>query len=105
MAKNKLSSADGEGFLRAVTDLWKDIEADTGDHLGMSLYPSGRKGVLQVTIAAYYDGDDNNTRVVARYECEYPTAQVGSLEAALYQALVRLERVLIDEDRYPMGKA
>ena len=104
MAKNKLNSADGEGFLRAFTDAWRDLEIEEDCTLQVMLSPSGRKGIVEIKLTAYEIGADTHTRVVARYSGEYPTAAIGSLEATLYQAVVRLERVVVDARRYREGK-
>jgi hypothetical protein len=104
MSKNKFSSGDGEGFLRATTDAWKDLELETGLHLSLRLSPTGRKGVMRVELQALEEDDMGITGVFASYATEYPSAAVSSLEATLYQSVIRLERVVLDANRWPSGR-
>jgi hypothetical protein len=105
MTRKPLKSADGEGFLRAFTDEWADIRADHDVELVMTISPTYRKGVLKLTIKAWAGGLVDIGFPKAQYSVEYPTAAVASFEAALYQAMVRLQRVIEQQERYPMGKA
>lgn len=104
MARNRLSSADGEGFLRAFTDAWDDAEKTFEVEISCRLNRSPRRGVVQMEFTACATGEYATACPCGRYQCEYPTAQVGTLEAALYQSLIRLERVLRDRYAYPSGK-
>jgi len=104
-AKPSLKSNDKEGFIRAFTDEWTDLEEVHGVSLVFGVKPSDRKGVLRLYVWAY----DAKNGVVpfnkVEYSCEYPTAAVESFEACLYRCLVRLERVVRDRQQFPMGKA
>jgi hypothetical protein len=104
-SKPSLKSNDKEGFLRAFTDEYADLQADYHVKLEMVVEPSGRKGVLRITLTALSPQDGHTGLAAAYYQCEYPTAQVESLEACLFRCAVRLERVLRDRHAYPMGKA
>ncbi len=104
MRRKGLSSADGEGFLRAFTDAWADLVKERELGFTLKVSPSNRKGVIRIELQAFGVDSMSDTRCVGKYSCEYPTAQVGSLEASLYQALIRLERVLDDASNYPGGR-
>jgi len=104
MSRNKLNSGDGEGFLRALTDAWFDLEKDEDIHLQLMMAPTHRKGVVSIVLKAYEEGVEGNTEVVATYQTDYPSAAVSSLEATLYQSLIRLERIVVDARRWPSGR-
>jgi len=107
MAKSKpsLKSNDLTGFLRAVTDEWKEIEHVYEVRLEMVIEPAGRGGILRISLTALDPARGHVALVNGYYQCEYPTAQVESLEACLYRCCIRLERVLRDARSHPMGKA
>jgi hypothetical protein len=107
MAKRKptLLSGDKEGFIRAFTDEWADIETVHQVTLEMTVEPAGRKGVTRLAVTAYAPEKGHTGLAEAVYSCEYPTAAVESFEACLYRCLVRLERVIRDRRAFPMGKA
>src|SRR4030095_6010511 len=98
MARHSMKASDGEGFLRAFTDAWADLEADTDYRLELCVFRTNRKGVLQFRLRAYKVPVDVTGPYSAAYQMEYPTAQVGTLEAALYQSVVKIERLLADAD-------
>jgi len=104
MAKNRLSSADGVGFLRAFTDNWLDVESEHEVLLQMRVSPAKQKGVLELRISAWHEGDRRGSMPAAAYTFTYPTAAVGTLEAALFQAIVRLYRILDQQRKWPEGK-
>ncbi len=107
MAKHRpsLNSNDKTGFLRAVTDEWRDLSIEYGIALEFLIEPAGRAGVLRLTVEAL-DPDVGIAGLrKAYYQCEYPTAAVESLEACLFRCMVRLERLLRDARAHPMGKA
>lgn len=103
--KPSLKSNDKEGFLRAFTDEWADMEAEYGVTLAMGITPTHRKGVMQIRLAATPDPASESAYFGGAYQCEFPTAAVESLEACLYRCCVRLERVLRDRNSLPMGRA
>ncbi len=105
MARSKLNSSDGEGFLRAFTDAWQDTEIEQACRIHFEVSGTARKGVLQLRMWATELDWLGDERGVGAYTCLYPTAQVGTLEAALYQAVVRLERIVSEQRRWPGGKA
>lgn len=98
MARHATKSSDGEGFLRAFTDAWADLEADTDYRLQIELFRTARKGIVQFRVRAYRVPVDVNEGYFVAYQMEYPTAQVGTLEAAMYQSIVKIERLLADAD-------
>jgi len=107
MAKHRLSlkSNDKEGFLRAFTDEWRDLQQTYGVVLEFVVEPSLRGGVLRLTVSALSPLDGHAGLTTAYYQCEYPTAAVESLEACLFRCMCRLERVLRDRAAFPSGKA
>lgn len=104
MAKNRLSSADGPGFLRAFTDNWADVEAEYEVYLQMRVSPSKQKGVLEMRISAWSEEDRRGARPRAAYTWVYPSAAVETLEAAYFQAITRLARILEQQRKWPEGK-
>lgn len=104
MAKNRLSSADGPGFLRAFTDNWADVERAYGVLLTMRVSPAKRKGVLEHRISAWHEGERRGGHPAAAYTFEYPTAQVQTYEAVFFQAITRLARILEEQRKWPEGK-
>lgn len=107
MGKHKpsLASNDKEGFLRAVTDEWAEIQIDHKVVLEFTIEPAGRKGVLRLNVVALSPDNGHTGLAMAYYQCEYPTAAVQSVEACLFACMVKLERVLRDRRDHPMGKA
>jgi len=104
-SKPSLKSNDKEGFIRAFTDEWKDLEEVYGATLVFGVKPSDRKGVLRLYVWAAEPVDGVLPPPKVEYSCEYPTAAVESFEACLYRCLVRLERIIRDRQHFPMGKA
>jgi len=104
VARNKLSSADGEGFLRAMTDAWRDLEIEEDCRLQLFVVPTSQKGVVNISLTALQEGVEGLTEVIGRYSVTYPSAAVSSLEATLYQSIIRLERIIVDAQRWPAGK-
>lgn len=105
MGKQRLASADGEGFLRAFTDSWADIEADKGVLIVMSVRPSGRRGVLEVTLSAWSEQEKRGHFPQASITITYPTAAVATFEASLFQATNKLDHILTQQRLFPSGKA
>lgn len=105
MSRRALHAADGEGFLRAFTDEWQDLEAVYRVQITTALGLTGRKGVLRVVLVAMDARLDGPVRVKAKYSVEYPTAAVATFEAALFQAMTKLERMLYYQGVYPSGLA
>lgn len=104
MAKDRTKSADGEGFLRAFTDAWLDLGVQEDCTIVLYIAPSGRKGVIKVTLKAYEEGKKGDTEVICTYSFEYPTAAISSLEASLYAGVVKLDRLVADAHQYPGGR-
>lgn len=105
MAKNRLSSADGPGFLRAFTDNWRDLELDYGVYITMRVQPASQKGVLEHRLSAWHEGERRGTSPQAAYTATFPSAQAQTYEACLFQAIVRLGRILEQQRKWPEGKA
>lgn len=103
--KPSLKSNDKEGFLRAATDEWKDIESTYEVTLEFVLEPAGRKGVFRLSVVALDPGLGHTVLTKAHYQCEFPTAAVESLEACIFRCCIRLEKILRDRYAYPSGKA
>jgi len=103
--KPSLHSNDKEGFIRAFTDEWADIELEYQVALGLEMRPSTRKGVIRIEVVAGRPADGHARNKVALYSSEYPTAAVESFEACLFRSLVQLERILQARYAYPLGKA
>jgi hypothetical protein len=103
--KPSLNSNDKEGFLRAFTDEWLDLQVEYHVVLEFTVEPSSRKGVLRFTVTALDPDDGRTTLAQAYYQCEYPTAAVQSVEACMFACMVKLERILRDRKAHPMGKA
>lgn len=104
-SKPSLHSNDKEGMLRAFYDEWIDMQKTYHIVLEFIVEVTERKGVLRFTICALHPFDGLVRQKMAYYQCEYPTAQVQSLEAALFRCTVQLERILRDRSAYPQGKA
>jgi len=104
MAKNRLSSADGPGFLRAFTDNWRDLELEYAVYITLRVEPSAQKGVLEHRLSAWHEGERRGTSPQAAYTSTYPTAAVLTYEASLFQAVVRLGRILEQQRKWPEGK-
>lgn len=105
MARKPLKTSDGEGFLRAAWDLLADMRAEYGVESGFTVRPSKRRGVFVYALRAYTPSDGGESVQRAAYTCEYPTSQVGSLEAFLYRAVLKLDYQLEQQRRFPEGKA
>jgi len=104
MGRHTLKTGDGEGFLRAAWDMWRDIELDGEFRVEMVVKPTGRKGVFWFRLAAWLNDGPPTAYAKASVTAEYPTAQVQGLEAFLYALTVKLDRVIELQARYPEGK-
>lgn len=104
-AKPSLHSNDKEGFIRAFTDEWKDIEVDYTCVINFWVVPSDRKGIVRLSVRAVRALDTPYPDQMALYSCEYPTAAVESFEACIFRSLVQLGRILASRYAHPMGKA
>lgn len=93
MPKTTLRSNDKEGFIRAFTDEWLDLATDHKLMLDFYIEPANRKGVVKLIGYAMGAAGRDGRRYEVRYVCEYPTATVGTLEAALYRVLCQLGRL------------
>lgn len=103
MAHKPLRAGDGEGFLRAFTDAWRDTEIEYDVVISMLVRRTSQKGVLALLLRADGIGEEDDHSAIWTYEVRYPSAQVGTFEAALYQAMVRLERLVADAQAHPSG--
>jgi len=103
--KPSLHSNDKEGFIRAFTDEWKELELEYHGLVNFDVDRSGRKGVLRLTTRLVRPSDAGEDVVAALYSCEYPTAAVESFEACLFRCLIQLGRILQARYAYPLGKA
>jgi len=104
MARQSLRTSDGQGFLRAFTDEWKDTEKQYEVLITMSVEPSKRKGVLEHRLVAWGEGERRGSISKAAYTFEYPTSMVATYEAFLFQGMTRLARILEGQKLYPGGK-
>jgi len=103
--KPSLHSNDKEGFIRAFTDEWAELEIEYDCLVEFFICPTNRKGVLRLTSKAVRAGGVPLVDTVALYSCEFPTAAVESLEACLFRSLIQLGRILHARYAYPLGKA
>jgi len=101
MAHRTLRSADGEGFLRAMCDSWKDLEHDQNVVLKLAVVPTKRKGVLQFSLGAWRPTGGSRDFPLARAVADYPNSQVQTLEAFLYTLGIKLERIIELQHRFP----
>jgi len=105
MSRHRLSASDGEGFLRAFTELWAEIEAHYRVEVTCDIRPSNRKGLIIITLASWRIGAAREGGPVARYSVEYPTAAISTLEGWMYASLNKLDRMLMDKLAWPAGRA
>jgi|SRR5882672_3695120 len=94
MPRKTLHASDKEGFLRAFTDEWVDLAKEHQVLLEFRISPSHRAGVLTFIMTAYSTRSDEELVHACEYQCQYPTAAVESVEAALFRCSVQLERLL-----------
>lgn len=105
MGRHAIKSADGEGFLRAFWDAWKDLEADHDIRLALLVEPTTRKGIFTHRLQGWLKVGGSKDFPQASVRVEYPSSQVQTYEAFLYTLVVKLERVFENQARYPEGKA
>lgn len=96
MGKTPLRAGDTEGFLRAFWDAWRDTQIEYDIRIELAMLPTNRKGVFEIQLAAWYHEPAGDARLVASYSYDFPNAMVQTLEASLYAAVVRLERLVED---------
>jgi hypothetical protein len=101
MTHRRMHSSDGEGFLRATCDSWQDLEHDQNVVLKLGVRPTKRKGVLQFDLGAWRPTGGSRDFPLARVAADYPNSQVQTLEAFLYTLVIKLERVLELQHRFP----
>jgi len=104
-SKPSLHSNDKEGFIRAFTEEWVELQVEYQGYVKFDLATSSRRGVMRFTCSFVRAADGPEDEVVALYSCEYPTAAVQSLEACLFRCLIQLGRILQARYAYPLGKA
>lgn len=105
MAKTTLRAGDVVGFLRAADDARRDLELTFDCVTTCVLGWSTQKGVVVVRLGAVeLGGPDENPRHWS-YTCQYPSAQVSTFEATLFQAYNRLYKVIDDAIGHPGGRA
>lgn len=104
MTHRTLKSSDGEGFLRAAWDSWFDLVVERKGQLSLIVAPTVRKGVWSFRLTYRSPLDALAAFPTASVTAEYPTAQVQTVEAFLYQLVVKMERMLDSQDRYPGGR-
>ena len=105
MSRRPLKTGDGEGFLRAFTDEWGDIEGNHKVEVFCRIARTKRRGVLQVTLVAMAQPEQPLDEQRAKYTVEYPTAAVATFEAALYRAILKLDHILTQQAKWPEGRA
>lgn len=104
MGRHALKAADGEGFLRAFWDAWVDLEKDHEVRLRLWIEPTTRKGVFTNRLVAWLKVGGSQDFPQASVRVEYPSSQVQSYEAFLYTLVVKLERVIEMQAKYPEGR-
>lgn len=105
MGRHVLKANDDDGFLRAAWDYIRDTEHTEDVHVTISAELTNRRGVLKLILRAYGVGQEDLTYPRAKYSVEYPSAQVGTLAAALYQCSIKLDHILTQQALWPEGKA
>lgn len=105
MARKQLKTADGEGFLRALWDSFADMEVEYGVTCSLTVTPTTRKGVFRWRMAAQTMAGTPLASESAVYTGEYPSVVASSLEAFLYRSSLKLEHILEQQRKWPMGKA
>lgn len=92
-SKNGKTTSDA-GFLLAAYDLLGDVSLEHNVHVGYQITPTVRRGVYKVRLSAMRGANGTKLVKAAAYEREFPTAEVESIGAALFQAAVHIERLL-----------
>jgi len=69
------------------------------------MHPTKRRGVLALILTAWVGAEAAGEWPKARYHVEYPTAAVATFEAALFQAMNKLDRILEQQEKWPEGRA
>ena len=105
MAKTRLMAGDSEGFLRAYADEARDLEHEYSVVITARIDLTSRRGVLAFVWTAWSEEERRGGRPAGQYSAEYPRSEVGTLEAFLYQSMVKLGVVLRDARMWPQGKA
>jgi len=104
MAHRPLKAADGEGFLRAAWDAWYDLIVERKGVISLLMAPTTRKGVWSFRMTYRSPLNVDGPYATASCQAEYPTAQVQSLEAFLYQLVTKLERMVYSQEQFPGGR-
>ena len=104
MTRHSLKTMDCEGFLRAFTDEWRDLQVQHKVDLQLTVRPSDRRGVLLHTLKAWSADLPLADFPKASVRVEFPSASVQSYEAFMFSLTTKLARVLELRERYPEGK-
>lgn len=94
MSSKRRKSGENEAMIRAAYDMLSDTMRVWKCECQVRLVCSNRPGVFRVNSAAMVREPDGVIRTIARYECEYPSAEVLSLDAAVFRAAVSLDRLV-----------
>lgn len=93
-SNRNLKSDDVDGFMLAVWDSWRDLEAEYGVSILVTIKPRDQRGHLKFEATATRDQDGAIGWVIAVSEAIWPTHYAKSQHALLYALLVRLWREL-----------
>lgn len=96
-------------FSRAAYDELRDAEIDRRMHIGISIEPTGQRGVWTCRVSAWPIEGQPGGRTACGWEGAWPNSQGQSWEAFLYAAVHRVARMCeeyrLDEERRAAGKA
>jgi len=95
--RHKENGAAGEQFVRPLTDTIADLEKEWEVNITIEMRPSGRRGELEVVLAAYRQDGSLGVRPLAKVAKDWPHATVQSLPALLYNLAFKLGR-MVEED-------
>lgn len=94
MANKNGKATTESGFLIAAYDLLGDVSVEHSVSVGYQITPTVRRGVYKMRLSALRTANGSKMVKDASYECEFPTAEVETLAAALFRAAIQLERLL-----------
>lgn len=94
MGRKNTMTRDEEGLVWATADLLEDVRKTTGYTMAVVLRPSKLRRRFRLLVDVFPPATSPVTRRVVRYEVEYPNAHAYNLSAAIYQAVIKADKLL-----------
>jgi len=105
MGKQKLGQAQSDHeYIRAAQIELRELKQERGVHTDLSIVLSERLGVFSITLTAYLGYGTAGQYKLCSYTAEWPNAHAQTFTTCLFNACVRLTRLVEDSLRSLRGE-